>query len=157
MVRRKKVVCKLGLLHHPMTLASLRKTESGTRLLRKLQLPAMWETSWKNYSQSLSLQCPWKARGCVLCIYPGSFPSWTNALCTLPVQSFTLPYICYSGALPLKNCPSSPRRQLQGSAGWNDDLVNVCQHSEGTGDMTSKGTSGIFCSGLHEVAVKGGS
>lgn len=44
MVRRKKLVCKLGLLHHPMTLAGLRKTESGTRLLRKLQLPAMWET-----------------------------------------------------------------------------------------------------------------
>lgn len=44
MVRRKKFVCKLGLLHHPMTLADSRKTESGTRLLRKLQLPAMWET-----------------------------------------------------------------------------------------------------------------
>lgn len=56
-----------------------------------------------------------------------------------------------------KNCPSSPWRQLQGSTEWNDDLVNVCQHSEGTGDVTSKGTSGIFCSGLHEVAVKGGS
>lgn len=111
--------------------------------------------SWKNYSQSL--QCPWKARGCALCIYPGSFPSWTNVICSLPVQSFTLPYICYLGAPPLKNCPSSPWRQLQGSTEWNDDLVNVCQHSEGTGDVTSKGTSGIFCSGLHEVAVKGGS
>lgn len=40
----KKVVCKLGLLHRPMTLAGLRKTESGTRVLRKLQLMAMWET-----------------------------------------------------------------------------------------------------------------
>lgn len=38
----------------------------------------------------------------------------------------------------LKNCPSSPRRQLQGSAGTSDGLVNVSQHSEG--GVTSKGT-----------------
>ena len=46
MTRRKShFVCKLGLLHHPMTsVAGFRKTQSGTRFLRKVQLPATQET-----------------------------------------------------------------------------------------------------------------
>lgn len=102
MVRRKKLVCNLGLLHHPMTLAGLRKTESGTRLLRKLQLPAVWGTlDGRTPGKASAYDVPGKP-GAVHSIYPGSFPSWTSTLCSLPVQSFPLSYICYLGALPLK-------------------------------------------------------
>lgn len=76
--------------------------------------------------------------------------------CTLQPSSAELPFVLHLlfRSTATKNCPGSPQRQLQGSAGWSDSLVNVCQYSEGTGDVTSKGTSGVFCSGLHEVTVK---
>lgn len=101
---------------------------------------------WKNSRQSLSLRCPWKARSCAL------YLPWLFSILdkyTLQPSSAELPFVLhllFRSTATKKNHPSSPRRQLQGSAGWSDGLVNVCQHSEGTGDVTSKGTSGVFWS-----------